>query len=92
VLQVVVVAGVEAVSRCASPTICSTASMRHGRHVDGAHTGYTCTAVARLVASGAFRRPGICPPEYVGQAPGCADAVLADLAARGVNFTVTVDA
>ncbi len=31
-------------------------------------TGYTCTAVARLVASGAFRQPGICPPEYVGQA------------------------
>lgn len=55
-------------------------------------TGYTCTAVARLVASGAFRRAGICPPEYVGQAPGCADAVLADLAARGVHFTVSVDA
>lgn len=54
-------------------------------------TGYTCTAVARLVAEGAFRRRGICPPEYVGQAPGCADAVLTDLAARGVRFTVTVD-
>lgn len=55
-------------------------------------TGYTCTAVARLVASGAFRQPGICPPEYVGQASGCADAVLADLAARGVKFTVNVAA
>jgi lysine 6-dehydrogenase len=55
-------------------------------------TGYTCTAVARLVAAGTFRRTGICPPEYVGQAPGCADAVLADLAARGVHFTVTRDA
>jgi saccharopine dehydrogenase-like NADP-dependent oxidoreductase len=52
-------------------------------------TGYTCTAVARLVAGGAFRLPGICPPEYVGQAPGCADAVLADLAARGVSFEIT---
>ncbi|HHW88400.1 MAG TPA: NAD(P)-binding domain-containing protein [Chloroflexi bacterium] len=55
-------------------------------------TGYTCTAVARLVAGGAFRRPGVCPPEYVGQAPGCADAVLADLAGRGVHFTIAVDA
>lgn len=55
-------------------------------------TGYTCTAVARLVAGGAFRRPGICPPEYVGQAPGCADVVLADLAQRGVHFTIAVDA
>ena len=52
-------------------------------------TGYTCTAVARLVAKGGFRRAGICPPEYVGLAPGCADAVLAELAARGVKFTVT---
>ncbi|MFO7632955.1 MAG: saccharopine dehydrogenase C-terminal domain-containing protein [Caldilinea sp.] len=51
-------------------------------------TGYTCTAVARLVASGAFRQPGVCPPEYVGQTPGCCDAVLSDLAARGVRFEV----
>jgi lysine 6-dehydrogenase len=47
-------------------------------------TGYTCTAIARLVLAGAFRRPGICPPEYVGAAPGCFERVLADLAARGV--------
>ena len=53
-------------------------------------TGYTCTAVARLVAAGAFRQPGICPPEYVGRTPSCADAVQADLAARGVNFEITV--
>lgn len=53
-------------------------------------TGYTCTAAARLVADGAFRRVGVCPPEYLGQAPGCADAVLADLAARGVQLTVSV--
>jgi saccharopine dehydrogenase-like NADP-dependent oxidoreductase len=49
-------------------------------------TGYTCTAVARLVADGRFRRPGICPPEFIGQAPGCCDTVLADLAARGVHL------
>jgi saccharopine dehydrogenase-like NADP-dependent oxidoreductase len=51
-------------------------------------TGYTCTAVARLVASGAFLQPGICPPEYVGRAPGCLDRILADLARREVRLTV----
>jgi saccharopine dehydrogenase-like NADP-dependent oxidoreductase len=47
-------------------------------------TGYTCTAVARLVLAGKFARKGICPPEYVGADAGCFAAVLADLAARGV--------
>ena len=30
-------------------------------------TGYTCTAVAQLVADGTFNRKGICPPEYLGE-------------------------
>lgn len=47
-------------------------------------TGYTATAAARLVLAGAFARPGICPPEYVGAEPGCFDRILADLAERGV--------
>lgn len=53
-------------------------------------TGYTCTAVARLVANGVFRQPGVCPPEYVGGTPGCCDAVLADLAERGAEFEIQV--
>lgn len=51
-------------------------------------TGYTATATARLVLEGKFRRPGICPPEYVGAAPGCFTAVLEDLARRGVLVEV----
>jgi saccharopine dehydrogenase-like NADP-dependent oxidoreductase len=47
-------------------------------------TGYTCTAVARLVLAGRFTRRGVCPPEYVAADEGCFRAVLADLAARGV--------
>lgn len=47
-------------------------------------TGYTCAAVARLVLDGAFTRPGICPPEYVGADELCFRRVLADLAERGV--------
>ncbi len=53
-------------------------------------TGYTCTAIARLVLTGAFARPGICPPEYVGAAPGCFERVVADLAARGVALRANV--
>ena len=33
-------------------------------------TGYTCTAVARLVASGGYRRAGISPPELWAGSPG----------------------
>lgn len=47
-------------------------------------TGYTCTAIARLVLEGAFHRPGICPPEYVGAAADRFEQVVSYLAARGV--------
>ncbi len=53
-------------------------------------TGYTCTAVARLVASGRYTRKGISPPEYVGREAGCRDFVLEELRKRGIKFTETV--
>ena len=53
-------------------------------------TGYTCTAVARLVASGGYTRKGISPPEYVGREPGAKDFVLGELLKRGIRFTETV--
>lgn len=49
-------------------------------------TGYTCTAVARLVLSGRVRGPGIVAPETVGAEKGILPLVLADLAARGVHL------
>jgi saccharopine dehydrogenase-like NADP-dependent oxidoreductase len=52
-------------------------------------TGYTCTAVGRLVLEGAFTHRGICPPEYVGADEICFRRVLADLEARGVRVTQT---
>lgn len=54
-------------------------------------TGYTATAAAALVAEGRYTRTGISPPELVGQHPGCAEAVLAHLAARGVVFRERVE-
>ena len=53
-------------------------------------TGYTCTAMVRLVARGLYDRPGISPPELVGRAPGCFAFVMNQLAARGVVFRETV--
>ncbi|MBL0209789.1 MAG: saccharopine dehydrogenase NADP-binding domain-containing protein [Holophagaceae bacterium] len=54
-------------------------------------TGYTCTAVARLVASGGYTRKGISPPEFVGREPGAKDFVLAELQKRGIRFNEAVE-
>ena len=51
-------------------------------------TGYPCAAVARLVAAGTYRHPGVSPPELVGRHDACYEAVMADLEARGVTFSV----
>lgn len=48
-------------------------------------TGYTATAIARLVLSGAYDAPGISPPERVGAVPGALERVIADLRDRGVD-------
>lgn len=49
-------------------------------------TGYTATAVVRLVASGGFARRGVCPPEMIGREPGGWAFVRAELAKRKVVF------
>ncbi len=49
-------------------------------------TGYSCTGVARCVLDGSYRRPGISPPSYIGEAPGCAERIFAHLRARGIQF------
>ncbi len=53
-------------------------------------TGYVATSVARLLAVGAFRRPGVHPPETLGATEGVLERVLADLATRGVRCRATV--
>jgi len=49
-------------------------------------TGYTCSVVARQVASGLFRRPGINPPEFVGREDGCYPDLLEGLEARNIQW------
>ncbi len=51
-------------------------------------TGYTCNAVAELLLDGTFAKPGINPPEYVGQTPGCYTRVVEYLAQRNVIYSI----
>jgi saccharopine dehydrogenase-like NADP-dependent oxidoreductase len=47
-------------------------------------TGYPCVIVARMLADGSLRMPGVQPPEALGMQPGMLSAVSTALAARGV--------
>ncbi len=49
-------------------------------------TGYTCTAIVRLVAGGYFREVGLHAPEVVGRREGCFERVVKDLADRGIQL------
>lgn len=49
-------------------------------------TGYACTGVARCVLGGSYKRAGISPPSYVGEAPGCTDRIFSHLKARNILF------
>lgn len=48
-------------------------------------TGYTCTAVIRLVLDGSYSQKGISPPEFVGRVDGCWKSVKRYLEDRSVN-------
>ncbi len=54
-------------------------------------TGFPATAVARLIAAGTLKRPGVHAPERLGQMPGVLDAVLADMRMRGVIYRPTME-
>jgi saccharopine dehydrogenase-like NADP-dependent oxidoreductase len=48
-------------------------------------TGYSCTAMVNLVASGMWTEPGVAPPEIVGRREDCFEAVLKHLEERDVH-------
>jgi lysine 6-dehydrogenase len=48
-------------------------------------TGYTATALARLVLDGTYQEPGVSAPERVGALEGTLERVLAELAERGIH-------
>lgn len=47
-------------------------------------TAFPAAMVARLLAQGRFRRPGVHPPEILGAEPGLLETILGGLTARGV--------
>jgi lysine 6-dehydrogenase len=53
-------------------------------------TGYTATALARLVLDGRWRAPGIAPPETIGAANGTLAHVIDYLGARGVELRASL--
>jgi lysine 6-dehydrogenase len=50
-------------------------------------TGYTCTAMVRLLAAGLYDGVGFVAPEVVGRVEGCFDFIRERLAERKVVFT-----
>jgi saccharopine dehydrogenase-like NADP-dependent oxidoreductase len=48
-------------------------------------TGYTCSAIARLVLNGQYCEQGVRAPEHVAAAGGCFEYVVQELASRGVT-------
>ena len=53
-------------------------------------TGYTCTAVARLVLESKFLQKGICPPEFIGARQANFESVIGDLEKRRIHITKKV--
>jgi len=50
-------------------------------------TGYAATCMAVLLLRGAYREPGVHPPELLSRVPGLVDAFLAEYARRGLKVT-----
>lgn len=51
-------------------------------------TGYTCTAVTRLVLNGGYSQKGVSPPEFVGRVNGCWGYIERYLEDRDVRCNV----
>ena len=52
-------------------------------------TGFVCTAIANLVLNGAYSKPGISPPEYIGKTASHFDFIRKYLEERGVKYVLT---
>lgn len=50
-------------------------------------TGFTCAAIARLVAAGDISEPGVYALEHVGRLDGCYERVAGDLRERGIHIS-----
>ncbi len=51
-------------------------------------TGYTCSAISRLVLNGFFTQKGIISPELIGMQAECFTQIINDLQNRGLTFDI----
>lgn len=49
-------------------------------------TGFPCAIMARLVAQGEFKYPGVCPPEYIGREHEVYQKVMKELEKRNIFY------
>ena len=61
-----------------------------GTHSMARTTGYTATAVTRLIAEGVLSQTGVIAPEMIGQDEQSMNALRASLEARGVTWTLEI--
>ncbi|MCH2160421.1 MAG: saccharopine dehydrogenase NADP-binding domain-containing protein [Phycisphaerales bacterium] len=54
-------------------------------------TAFPAAAMARMIADGTFKARGVTPPEHLVKRKGLVDALMKDLAKRGVKFTARVE-
>lgn len=54
-------------------------------------TAFPCTIMARMVARGEYRRPGVITPELVGQEPGIVERMLQEHEKRGVRYVTKIE-
>ena len=54
-------------------------------------TGFPCTIIARMLATGDIDSPGVLPPEVLGQREGFKETVLDALAARDITLRESVE-
>ena len=52
-------------------------------------TGFTCSAIARLVLAGTIDQKGIIPPEQIGMSKGAFEQIVEELRKRGVTLRVS---
>ncbi len=53
-------------------------------------TAFPATIMARFIAEGRYRNPGVHPPEVPAQSPGLLSLMLSELERRGVRYTANV--
>jgi lysine 6-dehydrogenase len=64
---------------------------KSGVHSMARVTGYTATAIARLLAKGLWAKKGIIPPEYIGSNGECVAFILDELRRKGIAYRETVE-